>query len=75
LQVTPTTVDGAITLVTTYTDGREEPQSLRYQAVTFDPGADRFTVMPFSGSISAEWTTAGYDTGAYTTLATTVPFP
>lgn len=75
LQVTPTTVNGAVTLVTTYTDRREEPQSVRYQAVTFDPGADPITLTPISGSISAEWTTADYNTGVYTTLVATVPFP
>jgi hypothetical protein len=75
LQVTPTTVNGAVTLVTTYPDRREEPQSLRYQAVTFDPAADLSSTTPVSGSISAEWTTADYDTGVYTTLAATVQFP
>jgi len=75
LQVTPTTVNGAITEVTTYPDRREAPESIRYQAVTFDPGADPSTLTPVSGSISAEWTTADYDTGVYKTLAATVPFP
>jgi len=43
--------------------------------VTFDPGADLSTATPVSGSISAEWTAADYDTGVYTTLAATVSFP
>lgn len=75
LQVTPTTLTGAITRVTTYPDRREEPQSIRFQSVTFDPGADLTTATPRSGSISAEWTAADYDTGVYQALAATVPFP
>jgi len=73
LQLTPTTVNGTITLVRTYPDRREQPESIRYQAVTFDP--DPSTTTPLSGSVAAEWTTADYDTGVYTTLAATVPFP
>jgi len=68
-------VTGAITRVTTYPDRREEPQSVRFQGVSFDPGADLSTATPISGSISAEWTRAESGTGAYKTLAATVPFP
>jgi hypothetical protein len=58
--------------VITYPDRREEPQSVRYQAVTFDSGPGPYTATPLAGSISAEWTSADYDTGVYTTQAATV---
>jgi hypothetical protein len=74
LQMTPTTVNGAVTSVTTYPDRIEEPQSVRYQAVTFDSGPDPYAATPLSGFISAEWT-SDYATGVYTTLATTVALP
>lgn len=76
LQVSESTVTGAVTDVTTYPDRREEPESVRFESVTFDRGADPITsATPLSGSVAGEWTSAEYDTGVYTTRFATVPFP
>jgi len=77
LEVTPTSVNGAVTVVDVSARGGETPSFISYNAVTFEPAADPATIIPVSGEISAEWTSVNSNTGmngTHTRIAT-VRFP